>query len=336
MKIKYFNIPVFIPELACPFRCIYCNQKKITGFGKGPEPASVNNIIDKHLATIPKEGSHIEIAFFGGNFTGLSETQQKIYLEIASRYFDQGLISGIRLSTRPDYIDANTISLLKQYPVSAVEIGAQSMDEEVLIRSGRGHAASDVEMAAELVKKAGFSLGLQMMTGLPADTPEKSVYTAEKIAALGADNTRIYPTLIIKGTELEKMYHSGDYMPQSLEEAVELCARLFGVFERSGVEVLRMGLHPSEGLLSGDDLVAGPFSPSFGEMVRGKLWERAFLHLLDIETAENISVEVPGAELNYAIGYRSSNRKMLLKNFRKVEFIVNNSLKGREFRYSVS
>ncbi|MBN1339367.1 MAG: radical SAM protein [Bacteroidales bacterium] len=331
MKTKYFNIPVFIPELACPFRCIYCNQRKISGTLQVPEPASVNNIIDTRLATLPQKGSHIEIAFFGGNFTGLPPALQRTYLDIAVKYYHKGLVSGIRLSTRPDYINEETIALLLKYPVTTVEIGAQSLDEDVLICSGRGHTVADVELASALVKKAGFSLGLQMMTGLPGDSREKSVRTAQKIAALGADIARIYPTLVIKGTVLERMYCEGEYKPQTMEEAVDLTAKLIMIFEKAKVRVIRTGLHVSEGLLNGHDLVAGPFSPSFGEMVRSKLWEEALWSLLCMEENKKITIVVSPGELNYAIGYRSSNRNMLMKRFGQVIFRKSEIMSGREF-----
>jgi len=168
---RYYNIPFFIPERGCPHRCIFCDQQKITGVRVGSRPEDLNRQVGRYLETFPAGERHVEIAFFGGNFTGLAMEEQRAWLEAASPWLQGGRIDGIRLSTRPDYINAKVLMLLKEYGVSSIELGAQSLDEEVLRLAGRGHSAAQVAEASERVLGAGFRLGVQMMTGLPGELP---------------------------------------------------------------------------------------------------------------------------------------------------------------------
>ena len=229
MQKKYFTIPIFIPQLACPFQCIYCNQRSISGTLTEPTEQEILKIIELHLSTIPLLNSHIEVGIFGGSFTCLPENDQEKYLKIIQPFFESGVIQGIRLSTRPDYITENILNALKKYNVTTIELGAQSLDDEVLKLSGRGHKAKDIINASKLIKQNGFSLGLQMMLGLPGDTLEKSTRTAKAIVSLKADNTRIYPTLVIKNTVLEKLYRENNYTPLSLMEAVEWTKEVYKI-----------------------------------------------------------------------------------------------------------
>ncbi len=327
---KHFTIPIFIPEEACPFQCIFCNQKKISGQVDTPSFDAIRSTIDIHLSTIPKENSEIEIGFFGGNFTGISLEEQQKYLKIANDYLPQG-ISGIRLSTRPDYINENVIALLKRYNVTTVELGAQSFDDEVLKKSGRGHTALDIINSSSMIKNAGINLGLQMMIGLPGDTFDKAIFTAEKIVELGAENTRIYPAVVIKGTALENLFNEGKYNPLTLDEAVNWTKTILQIFENNKIIILRIGLHPSEGLLSGDELAAGPFHISFKELVLSKIWNDILSNIDHKTDTNNITIEVSKNELNYAVGYSAQNRKMLENHFNKVKFIPSPELNNREF-----
>jgi histone acetyltransferase (RNA polymerase elongator complex component) len=332
MQNKHYNIPIFIPNVACPHQCVFCNQKKISGSDKAPEIDEVNNTIEKHLATMPKN-SDIEIAFFGGNFTGISAEKQEKYLQAANQYIKEGKVKGVRVSTRPDYTDEYNISFLKYFGVTAIELGAQSMDNEVLRLAGRGHIQEDVIKASKIIKKAGISLGLQMMIGLPSDTLEKSIMTAEKFAALDADTARIYPTLVIKGTELENLYLSKKYTPLSIIEAVSWTAAILQRFEEHGINVIRIGLHPSEGLLSGESLVAGPFHTSFRELVLTEIWRKVLERFLFENENEELIICVNPREYNYAIGYEAANKKMLLKKFNKVAFENEASIEGRNYYF---
>lgn len=257
------NIPIFVPHVGCPNDCAFCNQRSITGVTEAPAPESVGSIADEYLSG--GGAGENTIAFFGGSFTGIEPSLQRRYLAEAKKYLDAGKISGIRLSTRPDYIDADVLKLLGEYGVTNIELGAQSMDDGVLAASGRGHDSGAVRRAAGMIREGGFILGLQMMTGLPLDTPEKSLATAEEFIRLGAAETRIYPTLVMEHTRLADMYRGGLYRPQTVEEAAELGAALYGKFRDAGVKVLRVGLSDSEELKGG--CVAGPYHPAMGELV---------------------------------------------------------------------
>jgi len=297
-----------------------------------PQPSDVVEIIEKHLATIPP-GSETEIGFFGGNFTGIEPEEQQSYLEIAEKYVKAGKVKSVRLSTRPDYIDNERLELLGKFTVTTIELGAQSLDDEVLQLSGRGHTVKDVEAASKLILERGFSLGLQMMVGLPGDTPEKSIATARRIIELGASCTRIYPTLVIRDTQLEKMYLAGKYIPLTLDEAIETTALLAGIFEEAGIKILRIGLHPSEGLLGGESLVAGPFHAAFGELVATAQWLKVFrLKLTEVpsDKQQNLVVEVTPGQINAAVGHKAANKQMLLAKFNHVTFRVNPELSGRQ------
>lgn len=228
---RHFNIPVFIPEEGCRFQCVFCNQRQISGRQTIPTAKDVVAIVEQHLATQPVDAEK-EIAFFGGNFTGLPIERQKQLLEAAYDFYVKGLIRSIRLSTRPDSIDTEKLALLKQYPVKTIELGVQSFSDHVLQKSGRGHTAAQNREAALLVKEAGFELVLQMMTGLPGSSVIDEMNTAHCIISLGATGTRIYPCLVIKGTALEKLFREGKYKPQELWDAARLIAQLIRLLRK--------------------------------------------------------------------------------------------------------
>lgn len=326
---KHYNIPIFIPDYACPHQCLFCNQKKISGHKKIPSIQEIKNIVDIHLSSIPQDNSHIEIAFFGGNFTGIKLEYQKQLLESVQQYIVGGFVDSIRISTRPDFIDQKILKLLKKHNVKTVELGVQSFDDEVLFLSNRGHSAKDIEKASEMILNSGFKLGLQMMIGLPGDTIVKSRNTAERIIELGAESTRIYPVLVIKETGLELLYRSGKYFPLSLEEAVNWSKELIIIFENSGINILRVGLHPSEGLLNGNNIVAGPFHVSFRELAETEIWREIIESMVEQRDGANVYITVPSDQINYAIGFKSKNREILKKSFTNVKFKVDNLLKGR-------
>ena len=332
MKTRHYTIPVFVPELACPNRCVFCNQQKISGTLCQPSDKEIIEIIEERISTIPA-GSYVEIGFFGGNFSGIPFAEQEHLLRLAQPYLQRKLVSAIRISTRPDYIDAKRLDLLKHYGVRTIELGAQSLDEEVLKLSGRGHMVEDVRNASRMILENGFSLGLQMMIGLPGDTPEKSLQTAREIVQLGATSTRIYPTLVIKDTELESLFLAGKYTPLSIDDAVRWAKEIVLAFEASGVNIIRLGLHPSEGLLHGENLVAGPFHVSFGELVMSALWNETLKSLLKINLPErsNVVISINPRQINNAIGHGAQNKIMLQQKFNIVKFITDPLLEGRNF-----
>ena len=217
---KHYNIPIFLPELACPYRCVYCNQFSITGNDDIVKPEDVKNIIDSHLASFKEENRFVEVAFFGGNFTGLPVKMQNDYLEVVQPYLDKNLIHGIRCSTRPDYISFQRVKEIKHLGMRNIELGAQSTNDEVLKHCKRGHTYNDIVEASQIILSEGITLGLQMMIGLPYDSEEKDFQTARDIVNLGAKETRIYPCIVVKDTELETLYRNGDYKALSINEAV--------------------------------------------------------------------------------------------------------------------
>ena len=262
---KKGNISIFVPFNGCPQQCSFCNQKTITGQQTQPTPDDVVKAVETALK---RKGYEYEIAFFGGSFTAIEKNYMLSLLNAAYPYVENGSVKGIRISTRPDCIDGEILTLLKSKGVTAIEIGAQSMDDEVLEANRRGHTAADVENAAKLVKEYGFELGLQMMTGLYLDTDEKAVETAEKIIALKPDTVRIYPTVVLKGTYLEELYDGEIYRPPAVDDAAALCTVLVPMFEKEKIKVIRIGLHSSEDIKK--NMVAGAFHPAFGEIVESR------------------------------------------------------------------
>jgi len=331
MRVRHFTIPVFIPEEACPNRCVFCNQHRIAGAECAPSVEEVIAKVVEHLLTIP-DGNDVEIGFFGGNFTGIPVEEQKAYLASVQPYIESGRVTGIRISTRPDYISRDILLMLKQYHVTTIELGAQSLDEEVLKLAGRGHTAAQVHEASRMIIEHGFNLGLQMMIGLPGDTAEKSIYTAKEIIKIGAECTRIYPTLVIKDTDLEQLYLEGKYQPLSQAEAISRVADIVPLFIAANVKILRIGLHPSEGLLDNTSLVAGPFHVAFGELVFSEIWRRLLCNMAFENGKRNLlTLTVPVGMSNAAIGHKALNKAMLLESFRKVTFEESNDLKGFEY-----
>ena len=330
-KKRHFTIPVFIPMEACPFHCIFCDQQRISGRTVKPSASEVVDILNQHLSTLPLKNVEIEVGFFGGTFTGLPPEEQRSYLQSVTPFIESGRIQGIRLSTRPDFISAEILALLKEYPVKTIELGAQSMDDEVLKRSGRGHTAADTVNASAMILKAGFSLGLQMMIGLPGDSLERSVATAKKIAALGATETRIYPVIVIRNTPLEDLFRKGSFIPPGLEEAILITKNVVRIFDEENVRIIRIGLHPSEGLLNRTDYVAGPFHPSFRELVMTSAWTDRLSTLLNDKPGELVTIRVNPADLHPAIGYYGKNRKILEKHFRTVKFMADPEIKEKTF-----
>lgn len=311
---KHYNIPIFVPHKGCPNDCVFCNQKKITGTLKDITVEDIYNTIEEHLKTLPKENRIIEVAFFGGSFTGIDFDMQGQFLSAAHKYIKTGLINGIRLSTRPDYIDRKILEQLKKYNVTTIELGVQSLDENVLKMSNRGHTENDVYDAVKLIKEYDFSLGLQMMTGLPGDNDEKSIKTAKKIISLKPDFVRIYPTLVLKDTKLEDMYKNGEYSPQEIDNAVMLCKNLLLLFEEANIPVIRISLQTTDEISPNGSLVAGPFNSQFRELVESEIYFDKFLEVLKDVSFDNAIIFVNTKEISKAVGPKKSNIERINKN----------------------
>jgi histone acetyltransferase (RNA polymerase elongator complex component) len=260
-------IPFFIPHSGCPHRCVFCNQKKITGEHDQPVPDSIPAKIADYLKT-DKKKKPVQVAFYGGTFTALPLEAQRRYLATVQPFIESGKVESIRVSTRPDCITEEVLSLLTEHRASTVELGAQSMDDSVLACAGRGHTAADTARAVALLRKHAFSVGIQLMPGLPGDSRERFFTTVDRTIDIKPDVVRIYPTLVIKDTPLEELYYAGRYTPLSLEEAVRWCKVALGRFEESGITVIRIGLQPTQELLKPGTIVKGPFHPSFRQLVQ--------------------------------------------------------------------
>ena len=332
MTMKTYNIPIFVPHRGCPFDCVFCNQKRITGTQKEVKADDVHNIIGEYLKTLPSKNRRIEAAFFGGSFTGIPINEQSELLAAANEYLKKGEIDGIRLSTRPDYIDKEILDNLLKYGVTTIELGVQSMDDSVLKSSNRGHTRKDVINAVKLIKEYPFTLGLQMMTGLPGDTDEKSLYTADEIIELKPNIVRIYPTLTIKDTFLEKMYLTGKYKPQSVDEAVNLAKQLLLKFEKNNITVIRVGLQSTDEISENGSVVAGPVHSSFRELVESSIYYDIICGKMK-DDCKRADVYVNPREVSKAVGNKRCNIiKLKQEKNIDVKICTDENLKKREVR----
>ena len=316
MSVKHAIIPIFVPHKGCPNDCIFCNQKKISGQITDMTPEKINEIVEEHLKTI-KQNAVVEIAFYGGSFTAIEKELQRSFLTEAHKYVAAGKVAEIRLSTRPDCIDTETLDMLGQYGVRTIELGVQSLDDEVLRASCRGHDANIVYSSCELIKKMGFRLGIQTMTGLPGDSREKCIATAKKVISLSPELVRIYPVLVIKDTGLEALMKDGHYTPQSLDEAVDICAELLSLYEDNGINVIRIGLQPTDNIREGStDVVSGPFHPAFRQLVESRLARMKIENIINsqgLQGAQEVIIHTGISNISNAVGQKKSNI-LYLKN----------------------
>lgn len=307
-------IPVFVPHLGCPNDCVFCNQRRISGHIEPATAQTVKNAIEEAAALTPS-GTKRQLAFYGGSFTAIPEARQVELFEAAQPYIEDGTISSIRLSTRPDAIDALVLKRLKKYGVAVVELGAQSMCDRVLELSGRGHDSAAVENASRLIKAAGFDLVLQMMTGLPGDTDESCIDTAKKIIALEPNGVRIYPTVIVRDTVLCDMWHAGTYKEHAVEDAVRICAKIVPLFNAAGIPIIRMGLNPTEDL-SGGDALGGAYHPALGELVLSRIMlEKARTLLVGTKPGSRVVLGVNRSDVSKMVGQHRCNVKALTSEF---------------------
>ena len=317
MSARESIIPVFVPHLGCPNDCVFCNQRRISGSTVPAAAADVDKAIAQ-AAALPRTGAKRQLAFYGGSFTAIPVPQQTALLAAAKRHLAAGEIDAVRLSTRPDAIDAAVLARLREYGVETIELGAQSMCDEVLALSGRGHTAADVENASRMIRAAGFRLILQMMTGLPGDTPERCVDTARRIIALAPDGVRIYPTVIVRDTALYDLWQAGRYREHTVEDAVEYCARIVPLFESAGIPIIRLGLNPTEEL-SGGAAAGGAYHPALGELVRSRIMRERAETLLagaNIAPGSAVTLGVSAAKLSQMIGQHRRNVDWLAARFR--------------------
>lgn len=315
MSARESIIPVFVPHLGCPNDCVFCNQRRISGAAVPATAGDVRAAVEAAAALPANGGGGRQLAFYGGSFTAIPAAEQEELLAAAQPYLADGTINSIRLSTRPDAIDGEVLARLRRFGVQTVEIGAQSMSDRVLALSGRGHTAADVESASQQIKAAGFRLILQMMTGLPGSDDDSDVETAERIAALGPDGARVYPTVIVRDTALYDLWREGRYREHTVEDAVRVCARILPVFEARGIPVIRLGLNPTEEL-SGGQAAGGAYHPALGELVKARLMRDRAEELLSGAGRGEMAVLLVNPRLmSQAVGQHGANREWLKGKF---------------------
>jgi len=314
-------IPLFIPHAGCTHDCVFCDQRRISG-------AAAHSSIDGfHSAPLGIENDTensqpVEIAFYGGSFTALPAKEQTELLEAAQPILELSRHNSIRISTRPDHIDRQIVERLEKAGVRTIELGAQSMSDDVLSKSRRGHMASDVAQAADVIKNAGIALILQMMTGLPGDSPEKSIYTAKRFVDLGPDGVRIYPTVVVQGTQLHEMWLRGEYKEHTIEDAIDICTELCAIFEDAGIPVIRLGLNPTE-MLSAGEAVAGAYHPALGELVYSQIYYNKAAALISGAAPESeVRISVAKGKVSIMAGHRRQNILALKKNFALKSLVI--------------
>ncbi len=323
-KKRHSNIAIFIPHMGCPNACSFCNQRVISSTVSAPSAEEVGRTLETACEKLPDGDS--EIAFFGGSFTAVDRDYMISLLEAAYPFVRSGKVRGIRCSTRPDCINTEILEILKSYGTTAIELGAQSMDDGVLSANRRGHTAAQVEEASSIIKKYGFELGLQMMIGLYCSTPEKDMETARRIIALAPQTARLYPTVILKNTRLGELFQSGEYVPYELDTAAELCADMLEMFEAAGVRVIKLGLHASE--TTEADMLGGLYHPAFREIVEGILFRREMEK--QIEAKGNYTVFVPANAVSKAAGQRKCNILYFSEKGAEIKICPAKSLQNRE------
>ncbi|MBW1996692.1 MAG: radical SAM protein [Deltaproteobacteria bacterium] len=305
-------IPVFIPNQGCPHRCVFCHQEKITNQVQGPmNGRGVKAFIEQALGARGLQGKRVrQVAFYGGTFTSLNMERMRDFLGSVQPFLKAGLVESIRVSTRPDSLDQRRLEIMREHGVTTVELGAQSMDDEVLELTKRGHRAADTVRSVRMLRDHGFSVGIQLMPGLPGDSRERFRRTVEKVVELKPDMVRLYPVLVIKGTELAKWYQQGKYRPLELEEAVVVCRDSCVALEEEGIPVIRIGLLTPRSLFEEGQILAGPWHDSFGFLVRAGIHLKRVMGLLPSPgEAKGIRIRVPAREIPLLRGYKNQGVK---------------------------
>lgn len=324
---KQFIIPIFVPHLGCPNDCIFCNQKSISGQKENMTKEKAKKIIEDYLDSIKNEEAEVEIAFYGGSFTAIETNLQEELLETAYQYIQEGKVESIRISTRPDCIDKETLKRLKKYKVKTIELGVQSANDYILKRTNRGHSFADVKKASKMIRWNGFKLGHQMMVGLPESTRIDEINTAKALIKLKPKMIRIYPVLVVKNTKLAQEYQAGKYQPIPLVQAVEVCKELVRMFADKKIEIIRVGLQNTDEIAeprsNESEVVAGPYHPAFRQLVESAMWYDAVvgkIKKLNVKVKE-VEVTVNPIDANNVIGHKKEN-VLKLKETYDVDLIL--------------
>ena len=324
---KQYIIPIFVPHLGCPNNCTFCNQKIISGQTREITPGDVRETVEFYLNSFKEKNKYTEIAFFGGSFTGIELEKQEALLKVANEFIKQKRVDSIRVSTRPDYIDKTRLKLLKKYGVKTIELGVQSTNDYILNRCQRNHTYADVKKASKLIRWYGFTLGHQMMVGLPESTVLDELRTAKDLAKLKPKIMRIYPVLVLKNTQLEKDYLDKKYEPLTVGQAVERCKELCYFFGKKHITVIRIGLQNTENICnpqnSKSEVVAGPYHETFRQLVESSMWYDNIVNKIkefDVKVKE-VEITVNPHNVNNIVGYKRENIEKL-KEFYEVDVVV--------------
>lgn len=336
---KEYVIPIFVPHLGCPQDCTFCNQKKISGHTKMTTADDVKKTIQYYLDNFKYVDRYVEVAFFGGSFTGIDEKKQDELLGAANEFIRAKKVNSIRISTRPDYITKDILKRIKKYGVKTIELGVQSSNDYILNKSRRGHTFEDVKKASKLIRRYGFVLGHQMMVGLPESTRNDEIQTAKDLIKLKPKIVRIYPVLVVKGTRLEDYYYSGEFVPLSVEQAVETSKDILKMFERKNIKVIRIGLQNTNEISDPNNaesqVVAGPYHPAFRQLVESELWyDRISEKIKSVNSkVKRIQIEVSPNDINNAVGHKKSNIKRLNETYEiNLSIKPNNKIKKSQIR----
>ncbi|HNQ21035.1 MAG TPA: radical SAM protein [Bacteroidales bacterium] len=334
---KEYIIPIFVPHRGCPNDCSFCNQRKISGQIKDVTSDDVINTINYYLSNFKDDSKYVEVAFFGGSFTGIDKEKQIELLEAANIFIKDGKVGGIRISTRPDYINREILKFLKKYHVRTIELGVQSANNYVLDKCKRGHTFEDVKKASKMIRWRGFTLGHQMMVGLPESTMLDEINTAKELIKLKPKMVRIYPVLVIKDTQLERDFIENVYIPITIEQAVERTKEILKLFNRKKINVIRIGLQNTEEInspkIEGSQVVAGPYHPAFRQLVESSVWYDCLAAKIKNLNSNVRQVEIIANDINInnIIGHKRENVEKI-KDFYDVDIIVkinNNILPGK-------
>ena len=324
---KEYIIPIFVPHLGCPNNCTFCNQKKISGQTKMVTKEDVKDTIEYYLKNFRDNHKYVEVAFFGGSFTAIEKEKQEELLEAVQEYIKNKKVNSIRISTRPDCIDKDILKMLKRYNVKTIELGVQSTNNYILNRCKRGHTGEDVKNASKLIRKYGFILGHQMMVGLPESTKQDEINTAKELIKLKTKIVRIYPVLVIKDTELEREYNSGEYTPLTVGQAVERCKEIVDLFNRKKINIIRIGLQNTEEITDPStkesSVVAGPYHPAFRQLVESSMWYDSIVNEIKKVNAKVKKVKIKANDINVnnIIGHKKENITKLKETY-DVEVII--------------
>ncbi len=339
---KEYIIPIFVPHLGCPNSCTFCNQKSISGQSKQITADDVRDTIEYYLSNFKDNNKYVEVAFFGGSFTGIEEEIQEELLQVAFEYIKQKKVNSIRISTRPDYINKKILKRLKKYKVKTIELGVQSTNNYILSRCQRGHTFEDVKKASKLIRRKRFTLGHQMMVGLPESTKLDEINTTKSLIKLKPKIVRIYPVLVIKGTKLEEEYKNNEYIPLTVNQAVERCKDIVSMFNKKKIKVIRLGLQNTNTIdepgHNESEVVAGPYHPAFRQLVESSMWYDSMLeHIKQFNTkVKVVEIRANPININNIIGHKKENIKKLNEIYDvEVNVTSDESIRTGDFKVNI-